>query len=130
MVPKPAKKRSRKSIVKELDRIFSLYIRQRDGNKSVISGSTDNPTNGHLFSRVAYSTRWDELNCHCQTWAENYRHEFDPYPYTQWFLKKYGQEKYDELHRKFVTPIKLKDYELLEMIEKYKKLCENTDQKK
>ena len=113
------KKSDRKKLVAKLDKVFSEYVRKRDGYKSVVSGSTDNPTNGHLFSRIAYSTRWDELNCHCQTWAENYRHEFDPYPYTQWFIKKYGQDAYDDLHRKFSTPVKIKNYELEEMIKLY-----------
>jgi hypothetical protein len=113
-------KSERKRVVARLDKIFSKYICKRDGYKDVVDGSTDQPTNGHLFSRVAYSTRWDEDNCHCQSWANNYRHEFDPYPYTQWWIRKYGQEAYDKLHRKFTSVRIFKTYELLEIIETYK----------
>jgi hypothetical protein len=113
------KKISRRSLVKKLDAIVSQYIRARD-KKCVVCGSTEKLTNGHLFSRQAYSTRWDEVNCHCQCWGCNYRHEFDYYPYEQWFKNKYGEERYHELHRQFVTPRKFKDFQLLEMIEEYK----------
>lgn len=112
-------KSARKSLVKKLDTIVSLYIRKRDG-RSVLSGATDHLTNGHLFSRTSYSTRWDvtpDGNCHCQTVSENYTHEFDPYPYQKWYIDKFGIEKYDELHRRFKTVKKFKDWELQEMID-------------
>lgn len=110
----------RKKLVKELDRAFGSFIKARDGYKSVTSGKTERITCSHLFSRTSYSTRWDEDNAFAQTASENYTHEFDPYPLTRWFIKKFGLEKYDELHRKNRTTLKLKDWELKELIEKYK----------
>lgn len=116
----PMKKSARKRLVAALDRVCSEYIRKRDNSQCVVCGSREQPTNGHLFTRSAYSTRWDELNCHCQCWACNYSHEHNPGPYTSWFVRKYGIDTYDELLRKHKQPLKLKDYQLQEMIDQFK----------
>lgn len=110
----------RKKLVKELDRVFGDYIKARDRYKSVTSGKTERITCSHLFSRTSYSTRWDEENAFAQTASENYTHEFDPYPLTRWYIKNFGLKKYDELHKKNRTTLKLKDWEIKELIEKYK----------
>lgn len=112
------KKLSRVALVRKLDTVFFRYIRERD-KKCVVCGSTDRLTCGHLFSRIAHSTRWSELNCHAQCWPCNYKHEFDPYPMTSWFIKKFGQDTYDKIHLEYATPRKFKDFELEELIEKY-----------
>lgn len=119
---------TRKGWVRKLDTIVSEIVRLRD-KKSVTSGETDSLTCSHLFSRVAYSTRWDLLNCHAQTLSENFRHEYDPYPYTQWFIKKYGQEAYEDLHRKFSTPVQVKTWQMKEMYEQFKTIKEELMQK-
>ena len=36
------KKSDRKKLVAKLDKVFSEYVRKRDGYRSVVSGSTDN----------------------------------------------------------------------------------------
>jgi hypothetical protein len=116
------KKQTRKSIVKKLDKIFSEYIRLRDNNTCFICGKQDPSimTNGHLFSRIAYSTRWSEINCHCQCHGCNFLHESDFEPYRKKFVDKYGQEKYDNLYRLHKTPVKYSNNELLVLIEYYK----------
>lgn len=125
------KKPNRKTVVKKLDKIFSQYIRARDNNTCIICGTKKRPTNGHLFSRTSYSTRWDELNCHCSCWGCNYKHEYDFYPYQTWFVNKYGQEAYDELHAKFRSLTKFSTPDLLDLIDTYKdkvkKLKESID---
>lgn len=88
---------------KKIDRLFSEYIRLRDGNTCVLCGSSEHPQCGHLFSRVALSTRWDPENSYCQCSGCNLRHEHDSYPYNNWFITKFGKEKWDELHRKWNT---------------------------
>ena len=124
------RKISRQSLIRQLDREMSEYVRERDG-RSVLSGATEKLTNGHLFSRVNYSTRWDELNCHAQTAGENFRHEEDPYPYTRWFITEYGIEKYDELYRKHRMVMKWSTAMLLtkleEIKEKRRKLNKSVD---
>ncbi len=114
------RKPSRKTLIKKLDAIFSKYIRARD-KYCVICGSPDQANNGHLFSRRHYATRWDELNCNQQCYPCNFKHTMDFVPYTQWFIKKHGQEVFDELYSTFKRPRKYYDYEIEELIEVYKK---------
>jgi hypothetical protein len=112
----------RKALVKKLDTVFSEYIRARDKGRCVTCGSLERPTCGHIFSRSAYSTRWDEENAFCQCWGCNYKHEFDPYPLTEYAREYHGQDKYDEVHRRYNTTHKFSDDDLKQLIEKYKEL--------
>jgi hypothetical protein len=120
-VPKPKKRPSRRGKVKRLDNAFSLYIRERDGWQCVTCGSRvkERLQCGHLFSRAAYSTRWDERNAYCQCASCNLYHEHDPYPLIQHFLSLYTQSDLDRLHEKYRTPVKLKDSEIDELIKHY-----------
>src|ERR1035437_7794925 len=105
------RKISRKGLVKKLDKAVSVSVIERD-KKCVTCDSTDRLGCGHLFSRVAYSTRWDLMNCYAQCWPCNFRHEFDPYPLTNYFINKYGQDTYQVLHSQYVTPRKYKNFQL------------------
>ena len=117
------KKPSRKTIVNNLDRVFSEYIRRRYAKNGIAEcvtcGKKDHWKNlqaGHFMSRKHYATRWDEENVEVQCMACNvYR-----YGEQYLFAKHLGQEKADELLAKSRTMVKLKDWELEEMIEKYK----------
>lgn len=113
------KKPTGKSLKKELDRVFSLWIRARDG-ACVTCGSTEQANNGHLFSRKNLSTRYCEINCNQQCWPCNSLHRWDTHPYTRWFIGKYGLEAYDELHRKHRQIKQFSNPDLQELIEKYK----------
>lgn len=118
------KKPSRKSLVKKLDVAVSLYIRERD-QACVVCGSVEKLTNGHVFSRVAYSTRWDTTldgNCHAQCWSCNFRHEHDAYHYNNWYIIKFGKDRWDELHLRYATPRKYKDFELMDLLNNVKGL--------
>lgn len=120
---KPAKKRSRKAIVKELDKVFSQFIRQRDG-RCVQCGKTDGLTCGHLFSRVNFSTRWDEENCWCQCFGCNLRHEHEFEPFRRVVEGKIGLSRYDSLWFRHNQMRRYKDFELTDLIKYYKdKLC-------
>lgn len=103
-------KSSRKIWVKNLDNIVSKIVILRDGGcvlRGTDCASENHPTergsiltNGHVFSRKNYNTRWDiseNGDCHCQCWACNYRHVYDQYPYFEWYRKKFGQERFDAL---------------------------------
>jgi 5-methylcytosine-specific restriction endonuclease McrA len=117
------KKPSRKTIVNKLDKVFSEYIRRRYTKNGIAEcvtcGKKDHWKNlqaGHFMSRKHYATRWDEENVEVQCMACNvYR-----YGEQYLFAKHLGQEKADELLAKSRTMVKLKDWELEEMIEKYK----------
>lgn len=120
MCQKSLMKSDRKKLVKRLDDVFSSYIRNRDNHVCVTCGSQLNSTCGHLFSRVNYSTRWDEDNAFCQCAGCNYRHEFEPYPFFKFYIKKFGQKKLDEMDFKHRQVKKFSNSDLKDMIDLYK----------
>lgn len=113
------KKKSRSSLVKELDRVFSLYIRKRSP-VCFCCGRTVNLTCGHLITRACYSTRWDTENAETQCSGCNMLHEYRPEIYTEKYIEKYGIEKYIEIVKKSKEVRKFKNYELEEMIRRFK----------
>ena len=119
------KKPSRKTIIIKLDKVFSEYIRRRYAKNNisecVTCGKQDHWKNlqaGHFMSRKHYATRWDDENVQVQCMACNvYR-----YGEQYLFAKYLGDDKADELLAKSRVMVKIKDWELEEMIEKYKNL--------
>lgn len=107
--------RKRSTVVKALDREFSLFIRQRD-RRCVQCGREDQLTCGHVFSRAAYSTRWDPRNAFGQCMGHNLRHEFDPWPFLNYARTQLGAEEFDKLHRDYSTPNKWSTAGLEEML--------------
>ena len=119
-----AKKTARQRVVKRLDDIVSKYIRERD-KACVQCRSQENLTNGHVFSRRAYNTRWDiskNGNCHTQCWGCNFRHSKDNYEYFHWYIKKFSQEQFEALRFRYKEIKKYKTPELEELYEKTTKL--------
>ena len=121
---------SRKTLVRKLDQLVSLIVRTRD-KACINKGCTarDNFTCGHLFSRVAYSTRWDLGNCYKQCLAHNLRHEYDPYAMTQAVTLLKGKEYVDELYQRWHTPVILKDFMLEEMVKQYEVILKDLQHK-
>lgn len=118
------RKPSRKTLVKNLDKAVSEYIRRRD-KRCVQCGTVENLTNGHIFTRKNYSTRWDVFidgNCHTQCWPCNYRHGSDQWPYFRWYIKKFGQKKFDQLRRRHKEVKKYKDFDLEELLKQVKNI--------
>ena len=118
------RKPSRKTLVRNLDKAVSQYIRNRDGY-CVQCGTTERLNNGHIFTRKNYSTRWDisdDGNCHTQCWPCNYSHGSDQWPYFKWYIDKFGQEKFDELRRRFKSFRKFKDFDLEELLDEVREL--------
>ena len=72
-------KKTRKSIVKRLDTVFSLYIRLRYSDNEIVECFTCGKQShfkrgmqcGHFMSRKHYATRWDATNCQVQCYACN-----------------------------------------------------------
>ena len=121
------KKPSRKTIVKKLDTAVSLYIRQRDGY-CVQCKSGEKLTNGHVFTRTSYSTRWDTAddgNCHTQCWGCNFNHGRDQWPYFAWYIGRFGMDRFEQLRREHKAPIKYTTPQLIEMLEEINELLED-----
>jgi hypothetical protein len=112
----------RKKAVREADKQFSLYIRDRDGNRCVQCGSKERITCGHLFTRAAYSTRWDEGNAAAQCSGCNLRHEYDFYSLYKYFVCKYGQDVIDSLHALHKSTVKYTTSYILAIADKYRNM--------
>lgn len=116
-------KTDRQKIIKKLDDLVSKIIRERDGYRCVICGTDYRPQCGHLFSRVNHSTRWDlrpDGNLHCQCGGCNLSHEHDSYPFNNWYIERFGKERWDELYREHKTVAKFSTSELEMMYEEMK----------
>ena len=111
------KKPSRKLLVKKLDKAVSEFVRERDGC-CVVCGSTYKLGCGHIFTRKNYSTRWDLQNCWCQCWSCNFYHSsVEPWKYFNWFITKFGQDKFDDLYRRHKQVVKFTNYDLEILLE-------------
>jgi hypothetical protein len=112
---KGKKKDSRKKWVREADKWASLDVRL-DG-KCVLCGSTKNLNCGHLFSRVAYSTRWQEENLYCLCAGCNMKMENDPVvaeQLLQYARFMYGDTVIEKLHRLYESAYPVKTFEIEE----------------
>ena len=93
-----AKRPSRKTIIKKLDKVFSQFIRRRfavnEIGKCITCGKQAHWKElqaGHFMSRKHYSTRWDEINCQVQCAGCNVFKYGEQYKFSVNLDAKYGQ---------------------------------------
>ena len=117
----------RSTIVKNLDTVFSQYIRRKDAideiAECVTCGKKDHWSklqNGHWASRRHYSTRWDERNCNVQCSGCNVFRAGEIYLYTKYLCSKYGDNFPEELYKLSQKTVKFTDADLQDMINAYK----------
>ena len=128
------RKVTRKSLIKKLDTIFSIYIRLRDANKDgfckCISCQKINHWKdvdaGHFIGRRHLITRYDPKNVYAQCRYCNRYLAGNQYLYSV-SLKKIDSNLPEKLLRKSRKTIKLSNDELLVLIKKYKKLVEKLE---
>ena len=119
------KQRSRKAVVKQLDKVFGDFIKLRDRNTCVVCGARRNIQCGHLYTRASYSTRWDEENCWAQCAGCNLIHEHRP-KHMEYAVAGRGIDV-DKLFTKHCRVKKYTTADLEEMILYYKnKLADAT----
>jgi transcription elongation factor Elf1 len=104
---------------------FSNFIRERDGWRCVLCGSTSVVQCGHLIKRGKKIHLFSEVNCHalCSrcNWKDNYDHDV----YVMWFIKKYGVRAYDKLVATKENLCQMKRADYLNIIEKYKMIIKH-----
>ena len=121
---KRKKLKPRKTVINALKRVHSLYVRSK-GDRCVVCGTYENLQCGHIFTAVNMSTRYDiedDGNCHIQCGGCNLSHEYDAYPYFNWYINKFGKDKFDELHIRHKTIKKYSTPELRDLLEHIKEL--------
>ena len=126
---KPLKKPVKRSkVVKDLDNIYSQYIRLKyaDNNGMVecyTCGSKmhwKEAQHGHFFTRARYSTRWDDDNSRVQDYRCNVALGGNYIIYTRKMLAELGEKRFNALELKSNTLIKVPTSELIEKIAYYK----------
>jgi hypothetical protein len=117
-------KKSIKQLKKQLDTIFSEYIRRRDKGKCISCGIVKpwkEQQNGHYISRSHQNTRYSDKNCNCQCVGCNVFKYGNMPSYTIELEKKYGYGIVQELKKEGDILKQWKPKELIDMIEVYKK---------
>ncbi len=125
---KMAKKKSRSAVVKELDRVFSLFIRHRNADdEGFVTCITCGRSNhlkkmqcGHFMSRAKYATRWNETNCQVQCYGCNVMQQGQQYKFSVWLDANIELGTANEMVLLSNTTVKFSTPELLEKIEYYK----------
>lgn len=108
---------------KELDRVFSIFIRQRDKGVCFTCGNVKNwkyQQNGHYVSRAHMSLRFDEINCNAQCQSCNIFRNGNMDEYALALIRKHGDSVLDTLSQKKNTIRKWSIPEFQERIEYYK----------
>ena len=119
----------RSSLIKTLDKEFSIYIRRRNAKNNIATcfacGKKDhykNLQNGHFMSRKHYSTRWDETNCQVQCVKCNIFRNGEQFKFGVLLDKKYGKKTAEQLLLKSHTIEKISTQDLQDKIKYYRDL--------
>jgi len=99
------KKESISTLTKELDTVFSLFIRLRNADKEgnvlcYTSGKKmywKKSQCGHFISRRKMGTRWNEVNCQVQSVKENVFNQGNAPEFGRRLVADYGQSAVDNL---------------------------------
>ena len=128
-----AKKLTRSKLVKKLDAVFSQYIRLKNsdefGNATCFTcGKVDHwkkLQNGHFQSRKHYATRWDEMNCQVQCVSCNMFKGGEQFLFGKYLDERFYVGLSDTMFFKAKETVKFADFEIEEMILKYKNLVDS-----
>ena len=133
-------KKTVSKLKKELDKIFSVYIRLREANEygmcqCITCGKVghykkDGMQNGHFQSRKHLSTRFDEENCQVQCVKCNVYAWGEQYKFSLALDSKYGEGKAQELQFLARTTLKISRVEYEEKISYYKSIVNKLKKEK
>jgi hypothetical protein len=124
------KPKTQAQLKKDLDAVFSIYIRQKYANDL---GDVECYTcfkmfpikkiqNGHFVSRQYLATRWNENNCRPQCWGCNGFGNGKPLDFEERLKKELGDEYVEEMKASRHQSLKLDRHWYQEQIDKYKNL--------
>ena len=118
----------RQKLIKELDRVFSIFIRRRDATDEVGKCITCGKMMtwktmdcGHFIGRQHSATRWEEKNCAMQCKQCNGFEEGRKYIFAKRINEIYGEGTAEMLLIKSKNSVKFDNGILRLLIEKYKK---------
>lgn len=122
-----AKKSQRNKLIEDLDKVFSLWVRQRDSIDGMCTCATCGVVKpikemqaGHFMSRRKRSTRWLATNVHAQCPACNMFNQGRQYEMSIYIDQKYGDGTSEELLYKSNQTYNHTNEELQVLIKHYK----------
>ena len=124
---------------KELDTIFSLFIRLRESNEfgmvqcftcGCVKHYKKGMQNGHFQSRSFLSTRFDEVNCQPQCVGCNMFKQGEQYKFALALDGKYGEGTAQELQYLSKQTVKFTRVDYEEKISYYKEAVKNLKKEK
>ena len=130
------KKVTRKSLIKKLDTLFSLYIRLKSADKNgfikcytcgVKKHYKDYMQCGHFISRRHYILRWSERNARPQCYGCNVMAQGRQYQFAINLNKEYGYDIAQELLDQSRGTAKFSNDDLLSLINRYKNFTDLMD---
>ena len=124
---------------KELDTIFSLFIRLRDATDEglvqcftcgKVAHYKTGMQNGHFQSRRHLATRFDETNCQVQCVGCNMFKSGEQFKFHLNLNVKYGEDTSINLQHKAMQSVKITRVEYQDYISYYKEAVENLKKEK
>jgi hypothetical protein len=124
---------------KELDNIFSVFIRLRDATDEglvqcftcgKVAHYKTGMQNGHFQSRRHLATRWDEINCQVQCVGCNMFKSGEQFKFHINLDAKYGEDTSINLQHKAMQSVKITRVEYQDYISYYKEAVENLKKEK
>lgn len=108
---------------------FSRFIRQRDKGHCYTCSNINDPKKmqcGHFNPRQYLSTRYDEINNHCQCYACNMLYGGQPATYAKNLIRDFGQGIVEKLESQRWVPVIGMDFRKIgdEYKKKYEDLLE------
>lgn len=120
------KTKSISKLKKELDRVFSLYIRGKYEKRCYTCGRSNVVLqNGHFISRNYLATRWDEDNCRPQCVGCNMFGGGKPLDFEENLKEELGEERVEEMKKSRHTITRLSPAWYEEKISSYKDIVES-----
>jgi hypothetical protein len=124
------KVKTQAQLKKDLDTIFSIYIRQKhEDNKGNVECYTCRKLftvktiqNGHFVSRQYLATRWSDDNCRPQCWGCNGFGKGKPLDFEERLKKDLGEEYVEKMKASRHISLKLDRHWYTAEIDKYKLL--------
>lgn len=122
-LPKQIRKPTRKTLIKELDKLASQVVRSK--GKCEICGKREGIQCAHIFSRRNLNTRWDldNLMCLCYRCHIHFAHK-EPMLFAEAVKEKLGEDKYKKLRQRAEMSGKGLDLAAIKLAleQKYKRL--------
>lgn len=123
--PKKPKSKTQAQLKKDLDTIFSIYIRKIYPKVCYTCGkSSDKLQCGHYISRQYLVTRWSVDNCRPQCWGCNGYGKGQPLIFEENLKKEYGNDFVEKMKASRHQMMKVDRIWYKEQIEYYKSLVE------